>query len=133
MDSLFSFPVGLLHPLQHAGFDPGAPKLDVAGSIPVSRSCFSRLGLTPFLPIPLISNTFEDNQMPPAERPLPVGLLSQAVLCELDPARFYSATAHLDHEDCLFSYSAELSSRREAICNSAGPDDTLSCRRDHRI
>jgi hypothetical protein len=24
MDSLFSFPVGLLHPLQHAGFDPGA-------------------------------------------------------------------------------------------------------------
>src|SRR5262249_13043702 len=34
MDSLFSFPVGLFHPLQHAGFDPGAPKLDVAGSIP---------------------------------------------------------------------------------------------------
>ena len=30
MDSLFSFPVGLFHPLQHAGFDPGAPKLDVA-------------------------------------------------------------------------------------------------------
>jgi hypothetical protein len=38
MDSLFSFPVGLFHPLQHAGFDPGAPKLDVAGSIPVPRS-----------------------------------------------------------------------------------------------
>jgi hypothetical protein len=38
MDSLLSFPVGLFHPLQHAGFDPGAPKLDVAGSIPVSRS-----------------------------------------------------------------------------------------------
>jgi hypothetical protein len=37
MDSLLSFPVGLFHPLQHAGFDPGAPKLDVAGSIPVSR------------------------------------------------------------------------------------------------
>ena len=31
MDSLFSFPVGLFHPLQHAGFDPGAPKLDVTG------------------------------------------------------------------------------------------------------
>jgi hypothetical protein len=27
-----------LHPLQHAGFDPGAPRLDVARSIPVSRS-----------------------------------------------------------------------------------------------
>jgi hypothetical protein len=64
------------------------PKLDVAGSIPVSRSCFQSAGLTPFLPVPLISNTFEDNLMPAAERPLPVGLLSQAVLCELDPARF---------------------------------------------
>jgi hypothetical protein len=51
MDSLFSFPVGLLHPLQHAGFDPGAPKLDVAGSIPVSRSFlqeFSRPSIPSF-------------------------------------------------------------------------------------
>jgi hypothetical protein len=40
MDSLFSFPVGLFHPLHHAGFDPGATKLDVAGSIPVSRFSF---------------------------------------------------------------------------------------------
>jgi hypothetical protein len=24
----------LFHPLQHGGFDPAAPKLDVAGSIP---------------------------------------------------------------------------------------------------
>src|SRR5438067_2485119 len=44
MDSLFSFPVGLFHPLQHAGFDPGAPKLDVAGSIPVSRFSFQYVG-----------------------------------------------------------------------------------------
>jgi hypothetical protein len=29
MESLLSFPVGLSHPLQHAGFDPGAPKMDV--------------------------------------------------------------------------------------------------------
>jgi len=29
MDSLLSFPVGLFHSLQHAGFDPGAPPLDV--------------------------------------------------------------------------------------------------------
>ena len=29
MESLLSFPVGLLHPLHHAGFDPGAPKMDV--------------------------------------------------------------------------------------------------------
>jgi hypothetical protein len=34
MDSLFSFPVGLFHPLQHPGFDPGAPKLDVKTSSP---------------------------------------------------------------------------------------------------
>jgi len=29
MDSLLSFPVGLVHSLQHAGFDPGARPLDV--------------------------------------------------------------------------------------------------------
>jgi hypothetical protein len=45
MDSLFSFPVGLSHPLQHTGFDPGAPKLDVAGSIPVSRSIYKEVML----------------------------------------------------------------------------------------
>ena len=45
MDSLCSFPVGLFHPLQHAGFDPGAPKLDVAGSIPVSRSIYKEVML----------------------------------------------------------------------------------------
>ncbi len=43
MDSLFSFPVGLFHPLQHAGFDPGAPKLDVAGSIPVCRFIYKEV------------------------------------------------------------------------------------------
>ena len=43
MDSLLSFPVGLFHPLQHAGFDPGAPKLDVAGSIPVSSFRINQL------------------------------------------------------------------------------------------
>jgi len=56
MDSLFSFPVGLFHPLQHAGFDPGATKLDVAGSIPVSRFSlpqFSRLM------IPAVSINFQ--------------------------------------------------------------------------
>jgi hypothetical protein len=45
MDSLFSFPVGFFHPLQHAGFDPGATKLDVAASIPVSRFIFNGLAV----------------------------------------------------------------------------------------
>src|SRR5215471_16527329 len=44
MDSLFSFPVGLLHPLQHAGFDPGAPKLGVKLSL--ADSCCSNQSLT---------------------------------------------------------------------------------------
>jgi len=37
MDSLLSFPVGLFHSLQHAGFDPGAPKMDVKNWLPASR------------------------------------------------------------------------------------------------
>src|SRR5262245_24225712 len=38
MDSLLSFPVGLFHSLQHAGFDPGARPLDVEKAVPAGSS-----------------------------------------------------------------------------------------------
>src|SRR5438067_1645465 len=81
----------LFHPLIHAGFDPGVTKLDVAGSIPVSRSSNQELSATT---IPAVSVNFHK------QKDVIIFPLSRGPKVRGEPARL-ERLAGLDMEDVV--------------------------------